>query len=176
MKVICISGKAGHGKDTAARCLKEQLELGENRVLITHFGDLVKYICKTFLGWDGEKNEGGRLMLQTVGTDIVRSESPDFWVNFIADILNFFKFEWDYVIIPDLRFENELKTMIKRGFDVYHIRVVRDDYMSELTDEQQMHESETSMDDYLPDIYVQNPGNLADFCGNLLVALDELKL
>ena len=27
MKVICISGKAGHGKDTAANFIKEQLDM-----------------------------------------------------------------------------------------------------------------------------------------------------
>ena len=48
MKVICISGKARHGKDTLATILKKRLEDNGNRVLITHFGDLVKYICEKF--------------------------------------------------------------------------------------------------------------------------------
>ena len=49
MKVICISGKARHGKDTLAGVLKKHLEDHGNRVLVTHFGDLVKYICEKFL-------------------------------------------------------------------------------------------------------------------------------
>lgn len=51
MKVICISGKAQNGKDTTAGFMKEILEARGNRVLIAHFGDLVKYICKTFFDW-----------------------------------------------------------------------------------------------------------------------------
>ena len=48
MKVICISGKAQNGKDTTAKILEEKLISDGNKVLIAHFGDLVKYVCKTF--------------------------------------------------------------------------------------------------------------------------------
>lgn len=50
MKIVCISGKAQHGKDTTAKLLEEILEAQGNRVLIVHYGDLVKYVCKTFFG------------------------------------------------------------------------------------------------------------------------------
>ena len=72
MKVICISAKAQHGKDTVANFMKECLEAKEKRVLVTHYADLVKYGCKTFFNWDGQKDEKGRALLQYVGTDIVR--------------------------------------------------------------------------------------------------------
>ena len=43
MKVICISGKAQHGKDTTAGILKDQLESDGYRVLIAHYADSVSY-------------------------------------------------------------------------------------------------------------------------------------
>lgn len=176
MKVICISGKAGHGKDTAALYLKEQLELGENSVLIAHFGDLVKYVCTQFFGWDGNKNEAGRELLQIVGTDIVRDDDPDYWVRFIADMLRFFPLTWDYVLIPDTRFPGELEYLTKSGFDVKHIRIIRDNYVSEMPEEQQNHISETALDDYIPDIYVHNSGYLGEFYEGLMTAMDELDI
>lgn len=181
MKVICISGKAGHGKDTAAKFVKEQLDIKINhdyfsRVRIAHFGDLVKHVATVFFDWDGQKNEYGRELLQTIGTDIVRWEDSDYWVRFIGDMLEFFEQAWDYVIIPDTRFQNEIEHLMKRGFDVSHIRIVRDNYISDMPDEQQNHESETALDEYLPDIYVHNDGCLEEFYNNLLVAMDELKL
>lgn len=176
MKVICISGKAGHGKDTAALYLKEELELGENRVLIAHYGDLVKYVCKTFFDWDGQKNEAGRELLQTIGTDIIRDEDPDYWVRFICDMLGFFEQAWDYVLIPDCRFPNEIEYLMKSGFDVVHIRIVRENYESNMPEWQQNHLSETALDGYLPDIYVHNSGCLGEFYDNLRVAMDELKV
>ena len=49
MKVITISGKAQNGKDTTAGLLKSALEADGYKVLITHYADLLKYICKQFL-------------------------------------------------------------------------------------------------------------------------------
>ena len=106
MKVICISGKARHGKDTLAGILKNHLEDQGNRVLIAHFGDLVKYICEKFFDWDEQKDERGRTLLQYVGTDVVRTQEPNFWTDFIKKVLTLFPDEWDYVLIPDCRFPN----------------------------------------------------------------------
>lgn len=99
MKVIAVSGHARHGKDTVAKMLQEQLEADGNKVLITHYADLLKYICKTFFGWDGKKNERGRTLLQHVGTDVVRKNEPNFWVDFVADILCYFNDYWDFVTV-----------------------------------------------------------------------------
>ena len=60
MKVILISGKAGHGKDAFATFLKEKLEAAEKTVLIIKFGDAVKWLAQKFLGWDGNKDDKGR--------------------------------------------------------------------------------------------------------------------
>ena len=150
MKVICISGKAQHGKDTTAGYLKEFLEARGKKVLIAHYGDLVKYVCKTFFDWDGQKDEAGRTLLQKVGTDVVRAKDPDYWVNFICEMLWFFYDEWDYVLIPDCRFPNEIDYIDKRFADVTHVRVVRDNpnWTSPLTEEQQKHLSETALDNW----------------------------
>lgn len=162
MRVICISGKARHGKDTSACILKEILEEKGNKVLIAHYGDLVKYICKTFFDWDGEKNVNGRSLLQRIGTDVIRKQQPDYWVSFISDILKFFDGEWDYVIIPDSRFPNEIDYLKGHGFNVVHMRVIRQNFVSPLTEEQQNHPSETALDYVMPDYYINNNGTLND--------------
>lgn len=121
MKIVCISGKAQHGKDTTAKLLEEILEAQGNRVLIAHYGDLVKYVCKTFFGWDGKKDEKGRTLLQRVGTDKIRAVSPDYWVDFIVSILDIFCDEWDYVLIPDTRFPNEYEIYETYGMDAIFV-------------------------------------------------------
>lgn len=162
MKVICISGKAQHGKDTTAGILKDQLESDGYRVLIAHYADLLKYICKQYFGWNGEKDEAGRHTLQYVGTDVIRAQKPDYWVDFIAGLLEMFKDEWDYVLIPDCRFPNEIGQMKSFGFDVVHLRVFRQNFVSHLTPEQRAHPSETALDSYVPDYTIQNSGTIAD--------------
>ena len=140
MKIITISGHAQNGKDFCANLIKQKLESRGNKVLITHYADLLKYICKTFFNWDGRKNTEGRTLLQYVGTDVIRKKNPDYWVNFIIGIFNLFPDEWDYVLIPDTRFPNE-NNLMKEYFDVTTVRVTRPNYDNGLTEEQQNHES-----------------------------------
>lgn len=166
MKIICISGKAQHGKDTTANFLRANLEAEGKKVLIAHYGDQVKHLCRDYFCWDGVKDEAGRSLLQYVGTDVIRHQSEDFWVDKVLDVLRFFPNEWDYVLIPDCRFPNEIervKEFAKEyGFDSYHARVVRPIFESPLTPEQQAHPSETALDDCSPDMYVYNIGTLVD--------------
>lgn len=162
MKVIAISGHAQNGKDTVAKILKESLEERGETVLVAHYADLVKYVCRTFFDWNGEKDEYGRHLLQYVGTDVVRTQKPDYWVDFILDMLWFFGGNWDYVLIPDSRFPNEINRLRENGMDVTHLRVVRENFVSPLTEEQQKHPSETALDDVRPDVLIVNDGTLQD--------------
>lgn len=162
MKVILISGKAQNGKDTTASILKQTLVDNGDRVLITHYADLLKYICTNYFGWDGKKDDKGRQMLQYVGTDVIRKQNPTLWVDFVAMILKYFKRNWDYVIIPDCRFPNEITRMIEAGFDTIHLRVHRPNFESPLTQEQQKHPSETALDDFGADVYIENDSTLTD--------------
>lgn len=162
MKIILISGKAQHGKDTFASMLRRELETHGERVLIAHYADLVKYVCRTFFDWDGVKDEYGRQLLQYVGTDVVRTKQPDFWADFLSEILSIFADEWDYVIIPDTRFPNEISCMQKLPVEVVHLRIRRSNFTSPLTEEQQQHLSETALDNTEPDRWIENNGTMDD--------------
>lgn len=176
MRVIAISGKAGSGKDYTANILKEYLEKKGFKVLITHYADLLKYLCKQLYGWDGNKDEKGRHLLQYVGTEIVRTKRPDFWVEFMIDILQLFGSDWDYVLIPDCRFPNEINGLIPHFLTV-PVRIERTDgYDAGLTEEAKNHPSETSLDSYDAFVwYLKNCGtpnyhekisDFADYLGN----------
>lgn len=174
MKVIAISGHAQNGKDTVAHMMKLSLEHDGHKVLIAHYADLLKYICRTFLGWDGNKDEKGRQLLQYVGTDVIRKKAPNYWVNFIVSILWLFDNTWEYVIIPDTRFPNEIGSLQNNGFDVVHVRVTRGGgFVSPLTPEQQQHASETALDDYEPNYTIFNDGTLDDLSEEVELFIKE---
>lgn len=156
MKIYLISGKAESGKDTFAKEVKKILK--NDRVLVTHFADLVKYICTTFFGWNGEKDKAGRRMLQWVGTDKIRKKYPNFWVDFIRIILITFEDEWDYILIPDARFKNEIERIKDSGIETKTIRINRINHENVLTKEQRGHASETSLDNYNFDFIIENDG------------------
>lgn len=160
MKIINISGKATHGKDTSALMIKQKLETKNKKVLIAHYADLLKYEAKQFFNWDGIKDEKGRQILQYIGTDVIRAKNPDYWVGFIKEFLEMFQNEWDYVIIPDCRFPNEIEAWKIDGWPNVIVRVLRDNFVSNLTPEQLHHPSETALDDYLFDYYIDNNGDM----------------
>lgn len=157
--VIAISGHAQNGKDTCAKMFEEEFQRLNKKVKIIHYADLLKFMCKNYFGWDGNKDDAGRTLLQRVGTDVVRTQRPDFWVDFVFDLLHLFPDEWDFVIIPDTRFPNEVSGGSKRGdLDIIHVRVNRTTprWVSPLTEEQQHHKSETALDDVIPDYLIEN--------------------
>lgn len=162
MKVCCISAKARHGKDTAAELIKEYLEENNQRVLITHYADLVKFVCTKFFDWDGQKDEKGRTLLQYVGTDIISSQQPSYWVDFIISILKFFEDKWDYVLIPDCRYPIEV-TRMAEYFDTTVLRVERPNFDNGLTEKQKNHPSEVDMDNFMFDIILYNDKGLEEF-------------
>jgi hypothetical protein len=175
MKIVLISGKAQNGKDQSAIFLKELMELDGKKVLLTHYADLLKYICKTFFNWNGEKDVLGRQILQRVGTDVIRNQNPDYWVNFINDFLFMFQDEWDYVLIPDCRFPNEINKMLEYGWDVFSLRINRIDFESNLTEEQKEHISETALDNYQFD-YIINTISDLDYLRSYLTTMYKEEL
>lgn len=167
-KIICISGKAQHGKDTAADIINLELTAKGYKTLVIHYADLLKYICKTYFGWNGEKDEFGRSLLQRVGTEVIRKQEPDYWVDELLKVLMFFPGEWDYVLIPDCRFPNEVIGPAKL-YPSYSVRVIRDDpnWKTTLTEEQQNHISETALDDFHFDTVIHNRGTLEELTENI---------
>ena len=158
MKIILISGKAMHGKDHAALMIKKKLEQKGNKILTTHFADLLKFICTYYFNWDGEKDEKGRTLLQWVGTDIIRNIKPNYWVDFVKGVLSMFKNEWDYVLIPDCRFQNEMHW--DKSWNITTVRVERLNFESPLTKKQQEHISETALDNFKFDYYIKAESGL----------------
>jgi hypothetical protein len=175
MRVCCISAKARHGKDTAAELLKEYLESKGQRVLITHFADLLKFICKEFFGWDGKKDEAGRTLLQYIGTDVVGAKDPAYWAKFIVDFLKLFENEWDYVLIPDWRYPIESATL-STWFWTVRLRIERPGFESNLTAEQKLHASEVSLDDYPFNAVIYNDADLESFKTKLVEFADNYLL
>ena len=179
---ILCSGRARHGKDTSAEIIKDNLEARGYRVLITHYADLLKFICKNFFGWNGEKDEAGRTLLQQVGTNCIREQDPDYWVDFVANLIRMFPDRYDFVIIPDTRFPNEIDRIADAGFPATHVRIVRPDFESQLTEEQKNHPSETALNDTAPDFVIKNTtmsalrDQLRQFCDTIVSEKEQAEI
>ena len=161
MKIILIGNKAGMGKDTFANMLKEELN---ERAVIVHFADALKFICKSYYGWNGEKNTFGRTLLQYVGQS-TRDSDEHFWTDFIARLIkaNLSK-NYEYIIIPDWRYKEEYERLLRyfhyENIITVNITRFNSDFSpyipNELTFEQRQHKSEIDLDTYVCQYYISN--------------------
>lgn len=153
MQIIMISGKSGSGKDTLANIMRDQLESHGLKTITLHYADLVKYYLKQYYNWNEEKDEAGRAMLQTLGTDKVRAHYPDYWASAIGQFLASIPTDFDCAFIPDARFPNEIEVVQKYNPQALTIRIERyindEPYINPLFTKKQLnHPSETSLDNY----------------------------
>jgi len=168
MKTILVSGKSGSGKDVFANFLKEELVKEGKTALITHYADPVKYFATQYFEWNGKKDEAGRELLQSLGTDIVRATLPNYWAGVITGFLDAMEPYniFDVAIVADTRFENEIEIPYESLEDVTTVRIERTNADGSkwvnptLTEKQRNHESETSLDNYVFDYVVHNDGGL----------------
>ena len=168
MKIIALSGKAESGKNFYANLLKNYIEDSFNeKVCLIAFADVLKHTARTYFGWNGEKDDAGRSLLQKVGTELREKNNPDIWTNITCDLIKFMSSEYKWFIVTDVRFERELLALMMRFPQVYPVRIERfsvdvdpidgkillyekaiHPYKNHLTDEQRQHSSETELDNY----------------------------
>lgn len=153
-KVILISGKGEAGKSTFSKILKEELENYGRKSLIVPFAGYLKFVAKEYFGWSGKKDEEGRTLLQKLGTEIVRQKNPNFWVETVGRFVDLFSDEFDFFLVDDCRFPEELLYFTKNRIENLSIRIERIGHVNSLTEEQKKHQSEIALDNYDFDLYI----------------------
>lgn len=124
-KTVCIllSGKAGVGKSFYASALESKLSSDGYNVTRESFAKGVKRTA-TGMGWDGEKDNEGRSLLQKIG-QCGREYNEDVWVKQTFDRLDDDdNYPFDVVLIDDWRFANE-DFYIRTHQNLYDVMTVR---------------------------------------------------
>lgn len=150
-KLILLSGKAQHGKDSACDILSSQLRLLGFKTHKTAIAKHLKDIMKEYYNWDGAKTDEARSLLQYLGTDRIRNDlkNPFFHCERTMENIEVVQKDFHYIFVPDARFPNEAY-FAKAYFPnkVIHIKVNRLDFKSPLTALQQQHHSECAMNQF----------------------------
>lgn len=161
MRIILINGKAESGKDFVASSMKRYCSSLGKEAIIIKFGDLLKKYIDLLWGWDENKNEQGRELLQTTGEGFKNVlNDRKFWAKRLSEIVDYIlSIEYiDFLIISDWRFPEEFEYITKKYKDtceIYTVNVKRGNFENHLTESQKKHISENAIDGFQFDFVVE---------------------
>ncbi len=123
--IILIGGRAGEGKSTfAAFCGDYLLKDLDISSVVVPFAAKVKDTAFE-MGWDGNKDEKGRKLLQEIGR-IGREYDIDLWANHAIEYIKDCDAQgFEYYFIDDWRFPNEAKAVKDHFHPVVLVRMRR---------------------------------------------------
>lgn len=147
MKIFLVAGKAGSGKGEVARIISEYYLSIKKRPLITEYSKYLKMYASEIVGWKKESPKP-RKFLQDLGVTIRDNLKSSMLVNRMIEDLQIYSLYVDVVIISDVRFPDEIEEIKKRFKEVHAIYVVNQFAKSELSIEEQMHITETALENY----------------------------
>ena len=177
--IIGISGKAGSGKDTAAKMLEvlyanpdiSYEDFANKRyknfadIQIVHFADSLKETAQVLFRigeWETNTQEGKkttinwigktvRELLQGIGQGLRDAIDPNLWVKILFANTK----DWSNYIIADVRYPNELEAIKERNGIL--LRIDRKGAGAG------NHSSETALDNYKEwDVHIENNGSIED--------------
>jgi hypothetical protein len=159
MKIVGITGMAGSGKDTLGDILGgEHLSFAEPLKRVCSYVFDIPYDELNTQEGKARVHENGfgftnRRILQLVGTDAFRNlVDSEVWVAKFRREAE----EFEYVVVTDLRFDNEAEIIKSMGGVI--ISITRDNNPIEVED----HSSEVGVSDDLIDLVIENNGSIKD--------------
>ena len=161
-KIFLLSGKARSGKNEISKIIERYYS---NKKCITiSFGYYIKDYAKRISDWDGSEETKPRELLQHLGIELVRNKiDKRLFIDRILQDIEIFSYFYDIIIVSDARLLDEITILKEKYPNSVSIRVVRNNFENNLTEEQKNHLTETDLDQYTDfDYIVENDENLED--------------
>ena len=162
-KIILFSGKAEAGKNFCSAYIKKQLMKKGFTVAEDMFAKYIKGLMVNYYKWDGvTKDAFYRDKLQQLGTEIIKEKLnfKSFHALRLAQDIQIVGEDFDYILITDTRFHDEVYTM--RAMFPRQVIDIRINWVGDKTqglkEGLEQHKSETDLDDFRFSEYVYNNG------------------
>ena len=164
MKIFIIGGKAGCGKTTFGEYLREELKNYGYKPCVMNLTEPLYSYAKNYFSWNENCNEKPREFLQKVGYDIIREKmgKKTFLLDRLFEDIEILSNFFDVFIITDARLKEEFETIKDKYDDVVSIKLERDNYDNELSEEEKNHATEQDLNDYNDFDYLVENSTLKD--------------
>ena len=150
MKIFIIGGKAKSGKNTFGEYLKEELKDYGYKPCVMHITEPLYAYARNYFEWNEQEDNKPREFLQKMGIEIIRDKmgKKDFLLKRLYEDIEILENFFDCIIITDARLIHEFEDIKKHYEDVVTIKLERENYNSELTEEEKEHITEKEIDSY----------------------------
>lgn len=164
MKIYVIGGKAKSGKNTFGKFLREELKEQGYHPCVMHITEPLYGYAKNYFEWDEKQDPKPREFLQKMGTEIIKDKlnKKTFLLDRLSEDIEILSNFFDTFIITDARLKIEFEELTNRYKKVVSIKLERENFDNELTEEQKEHITEKEIDTYNNfDYIIKNTGIIA---------------
>ncbi len=161
MKIYAIGGKAKSGKNTLGKFLREELKNYGYRPCVMHITEPLYTYARNYFEWSENSDEKPREFLQKLGFDIIREKlgKKTFLLDRLAEDIDILSEFFDTFIIVDTRLKSEFEYFENKYNDVVTIKLSRENFENNLTEEEKNHITENDLNDYTDfDYNIKNKG------------------
>lgn len=150
MKIYVIGGKAKSGKNTFGKFLREELKSYGYNPCVMHITEPLYSYARNYFEWDETTDKKPREFLQKMGTEIIKEKlnKKFFLLDRLSEDIEILSNFFDVFIITDARLKIEFEELKNRYEDVVSIKIERENYDDELTNEEKEHITETEIATY----------------------------
>ena len=167
-KLFIISGKARSGKNEVSKIIEKYYS--NKKVITISFGYYIKDYAKRVSDWDGNEETKPRELLQQLGIELIKNKiNNKLFINRILEDIEIFSYFYDIIVVNDARLIDEIESLKVIYPNSISIRIVRNNYDNNLTNDQKSHLTEIGLDNYNDfDYIVENDYNLEEKIINII--------
>ena len=150
MKIYVIGGKAKSGKNTFGKFLIEELKSYGYNPCVMHITEPLYSYARNYFEWDETTDKKPREFLQKMGTEIIKEKlnKKFFLLDRLSEDIEILSNFFDVFIITYASLNIEFEELKNRYEDVVSIKIERENYDDELTNEEKEHITETEIATY----------------------------
>ena len=148
--IILIGGRARSGKSTLALYLEKEYQNQSKKVIVSPYTKYLKQYIVDVTGEQIDDDNKPRDLLQQISSKIIKGDlkNKEFFIKRQIEDIEIYSYFADVILIADVRFPEEIQRIKEHFSNVVSIGVIRENYISTLTKEQQQDITETALDNY----------------------------
>lgn len=158
MKLYVIGGKAKSGKNTFGKFIREELKEYGYKPCVMHLTEPLYSYAENYFEWNEHCDEKPREFLQKMGIEIIKEKlgKKTFLLDRLVEDIEILSEFFDTFIIADARLKEEFQYLSSKFDDITTIKLERNDYQTNLSEEEKNHITETDLNDFYDFDYTVN--------------------